>query len=139
MSNVPAAAEIEEGDGVPTYVVEDLGRKDFVKYAGASGDFNPIHYNQQFATDAGYPSVFGQGMLTAALMANAVTEWLGLAGLQRFQTRFTGQVWPGNTVTVTGEVTDKYDEDGETLVDLDLQAANEDEAVILGSATVALE
>jgi len=138
MSNVPAA-EIEEGDEVPTYVVEDIGREDFVKYAGASGDFNPIHYNEQFATDAGYPSVFGQGMLTAALVANAVTEWLGLAGLKRFQTRFTGQVWPGNTVTVTGEVTEKYEEDGETLVDLDLQAANEDEAVILGSATVALE
>jgi acyl dehydratase len=77
----------------------------FVRYSGASGDLNPMHYDATFAQKAGYPSVFGQGMLTAALLATFVTDWLGPANVRRYLVRFRDQVWPDDVLTCTGEVT----------------------------------
>ncbi|MFB6164610.1 MAG: MaoC family dehydratase N-terminal domain-containing protein [Haloarculaceae archaeon] len=101
-----SADEVAVGDAGPTLTVADVRREDFVRYAGASGDFNPIHYDEPYATAAGNESVFGQGMLTAGYAASMVSDWFGLDAVIRFQTRFEGQLFPGETVTVTGELTD---------------------------------
>lgn len=103
---VESPADVEVGDSGPTVIVEDLVPQDFVRYAGASGDFNPIHYDEQYARAMGNPGVFGQGMLTAGHAGHLVADWFGLDALRRFRTRFTARVWPGDTLTVGGEVTD---------------------------------
>jgi acyl dehydratase len=76
----------------------------FVRYAGASGDFNPMHYDDTMATAAGFPSVFSQGMHQAALLATFATDWLGAAGIRRFAIRFREQVWPDDVLTCPGTV-----------------------------------
>jgi acyl dehydratase len=82
-----------------------LTRQMFVRYAGASGDFNPMHYDDELARSAGYPSVFAQGMFTAALLAGFATDWLGAGRVRRFGVRFRDQVWPGDVLTCSATVT----------------------------------
>ena len=115
MSNddIPTAASLSVGDTGPELEFEDVDRKDIVKYAGASGDFNPIHYDEQFAGMAGYDDVFAQGMLTAGFAAQAVEHWFGIRAIDSFGVRFESQVWPGDTVTAVATVVD-VEERGES-------------------------
>ncbi|QCS43976.1 MaoC family dehydratase N-terminal domain-containing protein [Natrinema versiforme] len=135
---VRTAADLAVGDTGPTVVVEDLDRKQFVKYAGASGDFNPIHYDEPYATAAGNESVFGQGMFTAGVASRVVTDWFDLAAVSSFGVRFQSRVFPGDTVVATGEVVD-VDRDSGT-VETELEASTADgETLLTGTATAALE
>ncbi|WP_254544762.1 FAS1-like dehydratase domain-containing protein [Halomarina pelagica] len=102
---VVSVDDVEVGDAGPTVIVEELVPQDFVRYAGASGDFNPIHYDERYTRTLGNRSVFGQGMLVAGYAGHLVTDWFGVAAIRRFRTRFTARVWPGDTLTVSGEVT----------------------------------
>lgn len=136
---VDAATNLAVGETGPEIVVEDLERKDFVQYAGASGDFNPIHYDEPFADAAGYDSVFGQGMLTAGFAAQAVTHWFGIEHVRSFGVRFQAQVWPGDTVTAVAEVTEIETEDGTATVEATIDVTNQDgETVLSGDATAEL-
>ena len=128
----------EVGDTVE-YTAEDVERGDFVRYAGASGDFNPIHYDEPHAKAAGYDSPFGQGMFTSGVASRAVREVFGLQGLREFRTRFVAQVWPGDDLTTTVEVTavEATDGgvDGDERVEADVTVTNQDgETVVEGSA-----
>src|SRR5699024_10556664 len=77
----------------------------FVRYSGAPGDLNPMHYDDVLARAAGNPSVFSQGMHQSALLATFATDWLGAKNVRRFGVRFREQVWPGDVLTCNGEVT----------------------------------
>jgi len=135
----PAYDDIAVGDEAPALVVEKLSRTNFVRYAGASGDFNPMHHDDTIATSVGNPSVFGHGMLTAGLMARVVKDWFGPEAFRRYQVRFSKQVWPGDTLTFTAVVTGKREESGERLVDLECKATNQDGVeVLVGAATAAV-
>jgi acyl dehydratase len=137
-ATAPAFDALDIGTEAPPLVVENLTRTNFVRYAGASGDFNPMHHDDTIATQVGNPSVFGHGMLTAGLMARVVKDWFGPAAMRRFQVRFSKQVWPGDTITFTARVTQKRDEGGEHLVDLECTATNQDGVEVLtGTATAA--
>lgn len=128
--------ELAVGESGPEVVVEDLERRDFVKYAGASGDFNPIHYDEPYATEAGNPSVFAQGMLTAGFGAHMAADWLGLANITYYGVRFQARVFPDDTITVQGEITEIDRSGDETVVDADISAVNQDDDVVLtGSVT----
>jgi acyl dehydratase len=130
---------VKEGDEVPSFEVKNLTRTDIVKYAGASGDFNPIHHDQTFAEAARYPTVFAHGMLNAGFVSKCLTDYVGRPGLRRFKVRFTSQVWPGDTITCGGKVTKKYSADGENRIDGELFAKNQKgETVIQGSFVAAL-
>jgi acyl dehydratase len=130
--------DLDVGAEAPPLVVEKLTRTNFVRYAGASGDFNPMHHDDTIATQVGNPSVFGHGMLTAGLMARVVKDWFGPEAMRRFQVRFAKQVWPGDTITFAAKVTAKREEGGERLVDLDCVATNQDGVEVLtGTATAA--
>lgn len=99
------AGELQVGATREQVVVEKLSRTQIVQYAGASGDFNPIHHDEPFATGvAGYPSVFAHGMLTMGLTGRLLTDWLGDGVLRSFGVRFVRQVWPGDTLTAKGTV-----------------------------------
>jgi peroxisomal enoyl-CoA hydratase 2 len=138
----PRFADLAVGDTAPPLVVENLSRTHFVRYAGASGDFNPMHHDDTIATQVGNPSVFGHGMLTAGLMARVVKDWLGPEAIRRINVRFAKQVWPGETLTFAATVTGR--EPSETsdggLVELALSATNQDgEEKLTGTATAAVD
>ena len=136
MSQTIAYDAIQVGDEAPPLVVENLTRTNFVRYAGASGDFNPMHHDETIATQVGNPSVFGHGMLTAGLMARVVKDWFGPEAMRTFQVRFAKQVWPGDTITFAAKVAGKREEDGANLVDVECTATNQDGVEVLtGTAT----
>ena len=114
-------------------MVEKVDRAMFVRYAGASGDFNPIHWNEEFAKSAGYPGVFAQGMFTAGVLATFLTNWVGESNVRRFRTRFVGQVWPGEQIVCTAKISAVNGDRAE----VDLVVTNEKgEKKIDGDATV---
>src|SRR5258708_30571093 len=98
--------EVQVGDTAPA-IDHELTRTDLVMYAGASGDFNPMHHDEIAAQAAGLPSVFGHGMFTAGLLATAVTNYVGIGNLKSYRVRFTKQTWPGEVLTTSVTVRGK--------------------------------
>jgi acyl dehydratase len=130
--------DVAEGDESPELSLE-VTRTLIVKYAGAGGDFNPIHHDEAFATAIGLPSVFAMGLMQGGYLARTLTDWVGVGNIRLYKIRFTGQVWPGETITCRGKVTRKYERDGEKLIDCELSVVNASgESKIDGTATVAL-
>ena len=113
-------------------VVENLSRTQIVQYAGASGDYNPVHSDEVFATKvAGYPSVFAHGMLTMGLTGTMLTGFVGDGRLTYYGVRFTSQVWPGDTLTATATVDSLGEEDGQPIVSLKVSTTNQDGREVL--------
>jgi len=133
-------ADVKVGDSNSQVVVDDLTRTQIVQYAGASGDYNPLHSDDRFTTEiAGYPSVFAHGMLTMGMTGRVLTDWFGVEGLTNYGVRFVKQVWPGDTLTATATVTAVREEEGTTLADLTVETKNQDGDVVLsGTATARL-
>lgn len=130
------------GQVVERVVIEDLPRSLLVQYAGASGDYNPLHTDEVYVTRvAGYPSVFAHGMLTMGLTGTVLTDLLGDGVLRTFGGRFLAQVWPGDRLTVRVEVVGETAVPGrdERLVDLAFRTLNgSGQAVFAGTATAAV-
>ena len=131
------ASEIKVGDSYSELIVEDLTRTQIVQYAGASGDYNPVHSDEKFVTEvAGYPTVFAHGMRTMGMTGRMVTNYVGDGRLTYYGVRFVNQVWPGDTLTARAEIAGIREENGETLVDLTISTTNQDENFVLtGNAT----
>lgn len=130
--------DVSEGDEAPEFSHE-LTRTDLVMYAGASGDFNPMHHDEVAAQASGLPSVFGHGMFTAGLLGKALTDYVGVGNLRTYKIRFTKQTWPGETLTTHVKVARRYDEGSEHRVDLECTVTNQDgEPKISGVAVAAL-
>jgi acyl dehydratase len=131
--------DVKEGEALPEVRVEGLTRTDFVRYAGASGDFNPIHHDQIFAESSGNPTVFAMGMLNAGILSRVVTGFAGRPNVRRFKVRFATRAWPGDHVLCSGRVTRKLEEDGEKRVEGEVVAVNQKgETLITGSFVAAL-
>jgi acyl dehydratase len=130
--------DVSEGDEAPVKK-HTLTRTDLVRYAGASGDYNPMHHDEIIATSSGQPSVFGHGMFSMGLLATALTDYLGAGRLTHYQVRFSRQTWPGEELETKIVVKSKRTEDGKHLVDLDCSLANADgEVKVVGEATADL-
>ena len=135
MSASVAWADVEVGTELPPLTVM-LQRVNLVMYAGASGDFNPIHWNQRFATAVGLPDVISHGMLTMASAGRVVTDWVGDPGaVVEYGVRFTRPVVVpdddlGAKVEITAVVGEKRDDN---LVRVDI-TARFDDATVLGKA-----
>ena len=112
--------DLVEGSGPEAREYGPLTRTDFVRYQGASGDFNPIHHDEAFAASAGYPSVFSVGMLQAGMLATYCTDWLGAEHVRRFAVQFREQVWPGDHLVCSATVATKHDDGDARTVDLDV-------------------
>jgi acyl dehydratase len=127
--------DVAVGDTAPP-TAHPLTRTDLVMYAGASGDFNPVHHDEVAARAAGLPSVFGHGMYTAGLLATAVTDYVGVGTLRSYRVRFTRQTWPGEVLTTQVAVREKRA--GNEIV-LDCAVVNEHgETKIRGEAVAVL-
>ena len=128
-------ADAAVGDTRTLVLTEDLSRTQIVQYAGASGDYNPLHSDDRFTTEvAGYPSVFAHGMLTMGMTGRVLTDWFGAEALVSYGARFVAQVWPGDRLTATATVTEVRD-DG--IAQVSISTTNQDGSVVLAaSATV---
>ncbi|MBT6446144.1 MaoC/PaaZ C-terminal domain-containing protein [Acidimicrobiales bacterium] len=135
------AAQLQVGDSYSEVLVKDLTRTQLVQYAGASGDYNPVHTDEKFVTEvAGYPTVFAHGMLTMGMTGMLLTNYVGDGRLTKYGVRFVNQVWPGDTLTGTAEVVEIREEDGAHLVDLKLTTVNQDDTPVLtGTATARID
>ncbi|ATD72293.1 MULTISPECIES: MaoC/PaaZ C-terminal domain-containing protein [Gordonia] len=131
------------GDTREAILVEDLSRTQIVQYAGASGDYNPLHTDELFAREvAGVPTVFAHGMLTMGMTGRLVTDWFGAAAVEDYSARFVAQVWPGDTLVGRATVTEveAIERTETTRVQLVLETTNQrDETVLKGTATVLLD
>jgi acyl dehydratase len=133
--------EVKVGDSREEVIVDDLSRTQIVMYAGASGDYNPLHTDDKFTTEvAGYPSVFAHGMLTMGMTGRVVTDWVGVGALKSYGVRFSKQVFPGDTLTTTVTVKSIDSDGGEPVAEFDVTTKNQDgDAVVIGYATARLE
>lgn len=136
MVNQASPKQVAVGDAMPERVVPKVVVSDFVKYAGAGGDFNPIHHDPAFAALAGQDSVFAMGMWQAGVLGTAAADWLGPENVRRFKCRFRERVWPGDQITCRGSVKAVREVNGERLADLDLVVERDGGAVAVeGEAT----
>ena len=117
--------------------VGPMTRTQIVRFAGAGGDFNPMHHDEAFAVAAGQPSVFAMGQLSAALLARLMSEWVGAGALCTLSVRFTSRVWPGDELDLHGEVAEELVTEGEPHWRCELTATRPGgEIVATGAATV---
>ena len=135
------ASDLKVGDTYSEEVCRNLSRTQIVQYAGASGDYNPLHSDEIFTTQiAGYPSVFAHGMLTMGMAAGMLTNDVGDGRLTRYGVRFTSQVFPGATLTATATITAIHEEAGVKIADMDIVTTDEaGTKVLTGSAAARLD
>lgn len=128
------------GAAAEPFIAKPLTITDFVRYQGASGDFNPIHHDHGQAIAAGFEQPFAVGMLAAGTLGGFAASWIGPAHIRRFRVRFAEQAWPGDVLTYTGVVTEVADgPDGSTQVEVELAATRQTGGVhIRGWATFEL-
>jgi len=135
------ASGLKVGDTHSERVAENISRTQLVQYAGASGDYNPLHTDEVYTVQAaGYKSVFAHGMLTMGLTGKMLTNYVGDGRLTKFGVRFTNQVWPGDTLDSKATVAAIRDEGGHKVADLTISTTNQDgKEVVSGTATARLD
>jgi len=135
------ASQLSVGQIHETVVVDNLTRTQIVQYAGASGDYNPLHTDEVYAKEvAGYPTAFAHGMLSMGLTGTMLTDWVGDGRLTKFGVRFSRQVFPGDTLTAKATVAALREEGGQHFVDLTLVTVNQKgEEVVQGSASARVD
>ena len=122
------------GDSRELVLTEEVTRTQLVQYSGASGDYNPLHSDERFATEvAGYPSVFAHGMLTMGMTGRVITDWFGPEAVLSYGARFVSQVWPGDRLVATATVTAVEDDTAALSVETRNQAGD---VVLTATATV---
>lgn len=139
MPKPPSFEAVKVGDAAPPLVCGPLTRTQFVRYAGASHDFNPNHHDEIYAQANGNKTVFGMGMLAGGYCARQLTDWLGDGALRRLRIRFASRVWPDDVLTSVAKVTAKRKEAGQNLVEVEFESKNQNgDVIIRGDATAAL-
>ncbi len=135
------ASELKIGQTHSEVVATNLSRTQIVQYAGASGDYMPLHTDEVYAREiAGYPGVFAHGMLSMGATGTMLTNWVGDGRLTEYSARFTRQVWPGDDLTATATVAAIRDEGGTRLVEMDVVTRNQNgEEVISGKAVARID
>lgn len=129
---------VKENDELAPFTLT-VTRTHIIKYAGAGGDFTPIHHDEEFAKSIGLPSIFAMGLMHGGMLARLVTDWAGDGRVKRYKLRFAAMVWPKDTLTFKGNVVRKFQENGKNLVECKLSVVNQrGEVAIDGSAVVML-
>jgi acyl dehydratase len=133
------ASRLKVGETYTEQIVEDLKRTQIVQYAGASGDYNPVHTDEIFAVKvAGFPSIFAHGMLTMGMTGKMLTNFVGDGRLTYYGVRFTNQVWPGDDLEARATVEAIREEKGKAYVDLKVETFNQNGVLVLSGSASAL-
>src|SRR3990172_6752908 len=131
--------DVTVGDELPPLAKGPIQQIQLTRYAGASGDFNPIHQDDEFAKAAGMGGVFAHGMLSMGFVAQALTDWAGAGTVRKLGVRFAGLVRLKDVVTCRGRVLARSSKDDAHLVDLEVWAENQrGEKGVAGQGTGAL-
>ncbi len=118
--------------------VGPITRTDMVRYAGASGDFNPNHHDEIYAIRAGFEKPFAHGMLQGGYLGRMLSEWVGPAALRSFRLRFSAQARPGDMVICKARIVRRYEESAGHLVDIEAEATNQrGDVLVQATATAA--
>ena len=121
------------GDAIPVYTSAPITRTQLVRYAGASGDFNPLHHDESFIRAIGMDTVIAHGMFIMGIAGEAITSWIDNKNLRKFSVHFLSMTQPVNlddfeqtkgrsTITISGKVAEKYEENGERRIRCDIMA-----------------
>ncbi len=130
---------LQVGDALPEFERGPITRTQLALFAGASGDHNPIHLDDEEARSTGLPGVIVHGMLTMAILGQLLTSVVPQDRIRDYTSRFKAMAFPGDTLTCKGTVTARGEEDGETVLDLAIIAANQDGVPVLeGTARIAV-
>lgn len=129
--------DVAVGDEI-TPLVKQPATRQLVMWAGASGDYNPIHYDKDFAQSQGLPSVVVHGALAGCFLGQLITDWIGEQGVvNRFSCSYRGMNFPGEALLCRGKVTKKYVEDDKHYVECDIWVENpKGEKTVPGRAVV---
>ena len=140
MANTIYFDDVKIGDAIPPLTKGPIAKLQHVMYAGASGDFNPLHTDDDFAKAVGMKDgVIAHGMLIMGFVGQAITSWVPKKYLRKFGVRFAGMTKPGNTITISGSVTDKRVENGENIITCSVVAKDEaGDVKVTGSFSAAL-
>jgi acyl dehydratase len=138
MKYSPNPSELNTGDKLPTYKTT-VTRTDFVKYAGAGGDFNPLHHDEVLAKSVGLPSVFSMGLLQGGILSKVLTDWAGPSAIKKYKIRFMSPVWPNDELTFGAIVKRKTGEKNISKLGFELYVENQKgDRVIEGEADLEL-
>ncbi len=130
---------VRVGDELPALAKSPIDRVQLSRYAGASGDYNPVHVDEVYAKSVGMPSVYAPGMLVMGMLGQLVSDWGRGGQLRRYNVRFIKMVWPADTVVCKGRVTDRHGQGGRYFAEIDLWAENQrGELVMKGAAQLQL-
>ncbi len=139
MSSKISFDQVSIGDSIPELSLPPINKVGLAMYAGASGDFNPIHLDEEQALANGLPGIIAHGMLSMALLGRVLTQWVPSRDIRSFSTRFVSMAVLGDVITCKGTITGKSEEDGEKRVEMELTAETQKgDKTLAGKATVAL-
>jgi acyl dehydratase len=123
--------DLHVGDTMPALVKDPVSNVQLVKYAGASGDFNPLHTDPEVGKAAGIGGTIAHGMLIMGFVGQAITDWIPKKYLRKFGVRFVGMTRPGDVVTITGKVVEKKEDSAEKKIICEVTAKNQKNALLV--------
>lgn len=128
--------EATVGQALPERTVGPITQTDIVRFAGAGGDFNPLHHDPEFVESSGFPGVISMGQMQAGMLAGWVSDRFGIEHLREFEVRFVAPVFLGDTLTLGGTIVSIGEDAGETIAHLELAATGTKGPVVTGAALV---
>jgi acyl dehydratase len=117
--------DVQVGDEIPKLVKEPITHLQLVRYAGASGDFNPLHTDPKVGEMIGTGGIIAHGMLIMGFVGQLLSDYVGPVALRKFDVRFKGMTHLDDVITCTGSITEKYEEDGEGRIAGKVQATDQ--------------
>lgn len=134
------AGDVEVGDVIPSLTTQPVTHLQLVRYAGASGDFNPLHTDPKVGEMIGTGGIIAHGMLIMGFVGHMLSDYVGPQALRKFKVRFKGMTHLGDVITCSGKITEKFEAEGETRIAGTVQAADQNGDVkVTGSFVAALQ
>ena len=131
--------DVQVGDAIPKLVKSPVSHLQLVRYAGASGDFNPLHTDPKIGELIGVGGIIAHGMLIMGFVGQLLSDYVGPTTLRKFDVRFKGMTRLDDVITCTGTITEKYETDGEARIAGKVQATDQNgEVKVVGTFVAAL-
>ena len=129
--------DVQVGDAIPKLVKSPISHLQLVRYAGASGDFNPLHTDPKIGESVGTGGIIGHGMLIMGFVGQMLSDYVGPTALRKFDVHFKGMTRLDDVITCTGTITEKYEADGEARIAGRVRATDQNDDVKVAGRFVA--